>query len=135
MREVMMKAQELAEAILDSEVYRKMKKLEGEVRHDPEAGKLLGDMIEKRQKVEETLSSSNMKPEDLSKASLEMEEAEKRMNANEKIQTLKDARKDFQTMMDNVNKILRLVITGQIEDDGTNGGGCSGRCDTCGGCR
>ena len=135
MREVMMKAQELAEAILDSEVYQKMKKLEAEVRHDPEAGKLLSDMIEKRQKVEETLSSNGMKPEDLSKASLEMEEAEKRMNANEKIQTLKDARKDFQTMMDNVNKILRLVITGQVNNDDTNGGGCTGCCDTCGGCR
>ena len=135
MREVMMKAQELAEAILDSEVYQKMKRLEGEVRHDPEAGKLLGDMIEKRQKVEETLSSNDMKPEDLSKASLEMEEAEKRMNANEKIQTLKDARKDFQTMMDNVNKILRLVITGPVDDDDTTGGCCTGSCDTCGGCR
>ena len=134
MREVMTKAQELAEAILDSEVYQKMKRLEGEVRHDPEAGKLLGDMIEKRQKVEETLSAAGMKPEDLAKASQEMEEAEKRMNANEKIQTLKEARKDFQTMMDNVNKILRLVITGQVEDD-SNGSGCTGRCDTCGGCR
>lgn len=134
MREVMMKAQELAEAILDSEVYQTMKKLEGEVRRDPEAGKLLGDMVEKRQKVEETLSSSNMKPDDLAKASLEMEDAEKRMNANEKIQTLKDARKDFQTMMDNVNKILRLVITGQVEDDDA-AGGCTGRCESCGGCR
>ena len=135
MREVMMKAQELAEAILDSEVYQNMKKLEGEVRRDPEAGKLLSDMIEKRQKVEETLSSSAMKPEELAAASLEMEEAEKRMNAHEKIQTLKDARKDFQTMMDNVNKILRLVITGQVEDENTGSGCCSGSCDTCGGCR
>ncbi len=115
MREVMTKAQELAEAILDSEIYQKMKKLEGEVRHDPEAGKLLGDMIEKRQKVEETLSSSNMKPEDLAKASQEMENAEKLMNENEKIQALKDARKDFQTSMDNVNKMHRLIITSQFD--------------------
>ena len=135
MREVMMKAQELAEAILDSEIYQKMKKLEGEVRHDPEAGKLLGDMIEKRQIVENTLSDSGMKPEDLAKASIEMEEAEKRMNANEKIQTLKNARRDLQTMMDNVNKILRLVITGQVEDENAGNGCCSGSCDTCGGCR
>ena len=77
MHDVMQKAQELAEAILDSEIYSNMKKLEGEVRHDEQAGKLLGDMIEKRQKVEETLSSSTMKPEDLAKASQEMEEAEK----------------------------------------------------------
>ncbi len=135
MHDVMQKAQELAEAILDSEIYSNMKKLEGEVRHDEQAGKLLGDMIEKRQKVEETLSSSTMKPEDLAKASQEMEEAEKRMNANEKIQALKNARKDFQTMMDNVNKILRLVITGQVENDDATGRGCTGSCDTCGGCR
>ena len=134
MREVMMKAQELAEAILDSEVYQKMKRLEGEVRHDPEAGKLLGDMIEKRQKVEETLSAAGMKPEDLAKASQEMEEAEKRMNANEKIQALKEARGTFQTMMDNVNKILRLIVTGEVADDSSSGG-CSGNCSGCSGCR
>ncbi len=134
MQEVMTKAQELAEAILDSRIYQNMKKLEGEVRHDPEAGKLLGDMIEKRQKVEEILSSNRMTPDELASASREMEEAESRMNENEKIRTLKDARKDFQTMMDNVNKILRLVITGQVEDDDTEGG-CTGRCETCGGCR
>ena len=133
MREVMTKAQELAEAILDSEVYQKMKRLEREVRKDEEAGKLLSDMIEKRQAVEETLSSSGMKPEDLARASEEMEEAEKRMNANEKIQTLKDARKDFQTMMDNVNKILRLVITGQVDDEST-ARGCTGSCEGCNGC-
>ena len=134
MRDVMMKAQALAEAILDSELYQNMKKLEGEVRHDADAGKLLGDMIEKRQKVEEILSSNSMTPDALAAASCEMEEAETRMNENEKIQALKSARKDFQTMMDNVNKILRLVITGQVEDDSPENG-CTGRCDTCGGCR
>ena len=134
MREVMMKAQELAEAILDSEVYRKMKKLEGEVRHDPEAGKLLGDMIEKRNRVEEILSSANMDPNELAEASREMEEAEKRMNENTMIQSLKDYRKDFQTMMDNVNKILRLVITGETEDE-TSGTACGGNCSGCSGCR
>ena len=134
MRVVMNKAQELAEAILDSEVYQKMKDQENVVRKDPEAAKAMGDMIEKRQRVETVLSSANMDPNELAQASREMEEAEQRMNSNAMIQELKDRRKDFQTMMDNVNKILRLVITGQVEDD-SNGSGCTGRCDTCGGCR
>jgi cell fate (sporulation/competence/biofilm development) regulator YlbF (YheA/YmcA/DUF963 family) len=134
MREVMMKAQELAEAILNSETYGKMKKLEGEVRHDETAARLLSDMIEKRQAVENILSSANMQPEELSRASLEMEEAEKAMNENEQIIALKSARKDFQTMMDNVNQILRLVITGRV-DDGQPGGGCTGNCSSCGGCQ
>ena len=134
MREVMNKAQELAEAILDSEVYRKMKDQENTVRKNPEAAKAMGDMIEKRQRVETVLSSANMDPNELAQASKEMEEAEQRMNSNAMIRELKDRRKDFQTMMDNVNKILRLVITGQVEDE-TGSAGCSGNCSGCSGCR
>ena len=134
MREVMQKAQELAEAILDSEVYQKMKAQESAVRRDPDAAKALGDMIEKRQRVEEVLSSAAMDTNELAIASREMEEAEQRMNDNAMIATLKEYRKDFQTMMDNVNKILRLVITGEVED-GNEGGGCSGNCQGCSGCR
>ena len=134
MREVMMKAQELAEAILDSEIYRKMKEQENAVRRDPEAAKALGDMIEKRQRVENILSAADMDPNELAAASREMEEAEEGMNANGMIGTLKEYRKDFQTMMDNVNRILRLVITGETEDE-NGGSGCSGNCSGCSGCR
>ena len=129
----MMKAQELAEEILNSRIYQKMKETEIEVRHDPEAAKALGDMIEKRSRVENVLSSVDMDPNELAQASTEMEEAEKRMNENEKIIKMKEARKDFQTMMDNVNKILRLVITGQVEEDSTDG--CNGNCCNCSGCK
>ncbi len=134
MREVMMKAQELAEAILDSEIYLKMKQQENEVKHDPDAAKALGDMIEKRNRVENILSSANMDPNELAEASREMEEAENRMNSNPMIKTLKAYRKDFQTMMDNVNRILRLVITGETEDE-NGGSGCNGNCSGCSGCR
>jgi len=134
MRAVMTKAQELAEEILNSGIYQKMKKLEGVVRHDPEAAEALGDMIEKRSRVETILSSADMDPNELAKASAEMEEAEKRMNSNEKIIELKEARKDFQTMMDNVNQILRLVITGQVDEGRSGAAACSGNCSSCSGC-
>ena len=134
MRNVMMKAQELAEAILDSEVYTRMKQQENDVKRDPGAGAALSDMIEKRSRVESILSSANMDPNELAEASREMEEAEQRMNDNEMIRTLKEYRKDFQTMMDNVNRILRLVITGETEDE--NGrSSCGGNCSGCSGCR
>lgn len=135
MREVMQKAQELAEAILDSEKYQQMKKMEGEVRRDPEAAAALGDMIEKRNRVENILSSANMDPNELAEASRAMEEAEARMNGNEMIKQLKQTRKEFQTMMDNVNKILRLVITGEVADEDTGSAGCCGDCTGCSGCR
>ena len=135
MRDVMNKAQELAEAILNSETYKEMKKSEAEMRRDSEAAATLGDMIEKRQRVESILSSADMDANLLAEASREMEEAEKRMNENEMIQTLKSCRNDFQTMMDNVNKILRLVITGEVEEENGGSTGCSGNCSCCSGCR
>ena len=135
MREVMMKAQELAEAILNSDAYKKMKKQENAVRRDPEAAAVLGEMIEKRNRVENILSAANMDPNELAEASREMEEAEMRMNENEMIRTLKEYRKDFQTMMDNVNRILRLVITGETEEENSGNACCSGNCSSCSGCR
>ena len=135
MREVMMKAQELAEAILNSELYQQMKQQEAAVRRDPEAAAALAEMIEKRNRVENILSSADMDPNELAEASREMEEAENRMNENGMIQRLKENRKDFQNMMDNVNKILRLVITGETEDERTGNAGCNGNCSGCNGCR
>ena len=131
----MMKAQELAEAILNSEIYQKMKQQEAATRRDPEAARVLADMIEKRNKVESVLSDASMDPNELAEASREMEEAEQRMNDNEMIKKLKDNRKDFQTMMDNVNRILRLVITGEVEEENSGNTGCTGNCNGCSGCR
>jgi len=133
MRNVMLKAQELAEAILESEMYQKMKSAEADMRRDPEAARALSDMIEKRGKVEEILSSANMDPADLAAASQDMEEAEKRMNDNEKIRLLKERRRDFQSMMDNVNRILRLVVTGETEEE-AKPASCTGNCSCCSGC-
>ena len=135
MREVLQKAQELAEAIIDSEPYLNMKKAERVMRKDETASSILGTMIEKRQKVENILSSNDMNPEELKTAGEELEEAEKAMNENDKIIGLKQARKEFQNMMDNVNKILKLVVTGEVGDDTTGYSGCDGNCSGCSGCR
>ena len=132
MKDVMQKAQELAEAILASDVYRKMKELEDTVQADPGAAEKVGILMEKRQRVENLLTSKGMDPEELKRANEEMVRAEAEMNANEKVAALKKARKDFSQMMDNVNRILRLVITGEIREDDISG--CSGNCDGCAGC-
>ncbi len=138
MKEVMQKAQELAEAIADSETYQTMKRLERDMFKDETAAALLAEMNHQRNRVEEILSSTNMNPEELAEASQAMEKAEKAMLENGKIQQLKAARKDFQTMMDNVNKILRLVVTGEVGEEDTRArsfrSACSGDCRSCGGC-
>ena len=129
----MQKAQELAEAISASDVYLRMKELEEAVQEDEEAAEKVNDLMRKRQRVENLLTSKGMDPAELRKANEEMAQAELAMNANKKVAALKKGRKEFSAMMDNVNRILRLVITGEVREEDWNGG-CTGSCDGCGGC-
>lgn len=137
MQNVMQKAQELAEAILESSIYQKMHEAELQVNKNEEAVKAVSDFIEKRQTVENLLADSNMDHSALAEAGKAMEEAEKKLNEVALIKEMQDTRKEFTEMMNNVNRILRLVITGETEDEcdcGGDCGGCSGSCSSCGGC-
>ena len=133
MKQVMQKAQELADAVVASDVYRKMKDLEASLQEDDAAAEAVNNMMRKRQRVEDLLTAKGMDPEELKRANQEMIQAEKEMNANEKVAELKAARKEFSAMMDNVNRVLRLVITGEIREDDFSGG-CGGNCNGCSGC-
>lgn len=137
MQNVMNKAQELAEAILESDVYQRMHVAELMANKDEAAVKAVSDFVEKRQAVESILASNNMNHEELAEAGKAMEEAEKKLNEVPMVKEMQESRAAFTQMMENVNRILRLVITGETEDDcdcGGDCGGCTGSCSTCGGC-
>lgn len=131
MKEVLLQAEKLAQSILFSSIYTDMKKLERDFAKDEEATKLLSEVAEKRQIVENILASKEMDAEVLAKAAKELENAEEAMDKNTTIEALRNSRKKFSQMMANVNQMLRFVITGEINDDE---GGCSGTCDGCSGC-
>ena len=131
---VMQRAQALAEAILESEIYQNMKAAEARYMRDEEALKLTAAVNEKRNAVQELLTANNMDHAALALAGEELEEAEEAMNACSAVHELQDGRKAFTAMMDNVNRILRLVITGETGDDEGNASGCSGNCSGCAGC-
>ena len=130
---VMQKAQALAEAILESEIYQGMKAAENKYMHNEDAIAATAAVNEKRNAVQELLTANDMDHAALAMAGEELEEAEAAMNACEAVHELQDARREFTTMMDNVNRILRLVITGETGDD-EGSGGCSGHCSSCAGC-
>jgi len=136
MQNVMHKAQELAEAMLESQIYQHMHETENRLAKDEEATRLIADFMEKRTNVQNILASTEMNHEELAKAGKEMEDAEKAMNDCEIVKELQNARRDFNQMMENVNKIIRLVITGEVEEEGCGGdcGSCGGDCGSCGGC-
>jgi len=131
MREVMMKAQALAEAISQSEVYKKMHDLEEQVTQDEAATALISAYMEKRSNVDLLMRSPEFDVEKVAAAGQELQEAEEAMDNCDIVKDMREAQKSFQEMMDNVNRILRLVITGEVEDAV---GGCTGNCASCGGC-
>ena len=131
---VMQKAQALAEAILDSEIYQRMKAAEARYMRDEEALRLTAAVNEKRNAVQDLLTANDMDHAALALAGEELEAAEEAMNACAAVHELQDGRRAFTSMMDNVNRILRLVITGETGDDEGSGSGCSGNCSGCAGC-
>ena len=130
MEKVLEQARLLAEAIAESDVYQKMHQCENDAMKDAEATRAIADFVEKRQKVESLLEEGNMDHTALAEASKAMEDAEKKVNEQPKVRAMQEARGEFTQMMNNVNQILRFIITGETEDNS----GCSGSCESCGGC-
>ncbi len=132
MKKVLEQAEKLAESILDSEEFIQMRLAEQAVTTSSEASLLISDFIEKRQKVESILAENDLNHGDLALAGEAMETSEKKMNEEPLIQRMQSARAAFTDMMNNVNQIIRFVVTGETEEQ--QSGGCSGSCDSCSGC-
>lgn len=130
MRDVMMKAQALAEAILESGVYQKMHDLEQQVTTDEAATSAIAAYMEKRSQMQAVLHKQDFSAEDLAQAGQELEAAEAAMDACPLVKEMREAQQKYNDMMENVNRILRLVVTGEVEAEG----GCSGDCSSCGSC-
>ena len=133
MKEVMMCAQKLAEAILNSDVYQHMHTLEEQVTQDEDATKAIAAYMEKRTAVEQAMRKPDIDPTQLAEAAQELEDVQQAMNDCPIIRDMRDVQKKYQDMMDNVNRILRLVVTGETEDDkgGQPTSGCTGNCASC----
>ena len=129
MRDVMMKAQELAQAILETGYYQKMQGLENQLSADETATALIADFVEKRSAFEALMQAGNASREEFAAAGKAYSDAQSAMDENELVSSMRAAQQQYNDLMDNVNRILRLVVTGEVE-----GGGCSGNCSSCSGC-
>lgn len=129
MREVMMKAQELAQAILDTGYYQKMQELEAQLTADETAAALVADYVEKRNAFEQLMRTEGAARSDFASVGKAYADAQAALDENDLVQQMREAQKKYNDLMENVNRILRLVVTGETEE-----GGCSGNCASCSGC-
>ena len=129
MEKVLNQAEQLAEAILDSEVYIKMRIAEQAAMRDEEAAALIAAYSERRSEVETLLASNDLDHAALAVAGEKLEAAEKAVDENMLIKVMRETNAAFSDMMQQVNKIIKYVVTGEMEQDE----GCSGSCESCGG--
>lgn len=130
MEKVLNQAEQLAEAILESEEYIAMRLAEQAAMKDEKATQLVAAYNEKRQAVESLLADANMDHGALAKAGEELQNVEHAIDENEALTKMRQTNDAFSEMMKKVNAIIRYVVTGEEEHEE----GCTGSCHTCGGC-
>ena len=129
MEKVLNQAELLAEAILESEEYIKMRLAEQAAMNDEGASKLITEYSERRSAVESLLASNDVDHDKLAAAGAELEATQKQIDEYPLLCTMREANEAFTHMMQQVNRIIKLVVTGEDEQES----GCTGSCDSCGG--
>ena len=80
--------------------------------------------------LEQLMQTGTASREEFAAAGKAYADAQTALDENELVQQMREAQEKYNDLMGNVNRILRLVVTGETEDEG----GCSGNCAGCAGC-
>ena len=130
MNEVFMKTRELGEAILRSEEFSKVKQAEENAMKNTEAAETMGKYLELKGEMEKMMAMGEKDWVRVKQLSDDMSSLQERMNLIDDIKALNDAREGFANLINQVNSVLRFIVTGEMD---APEGGCSGSCETCGG--
>lgn len=131
MNTVFLKTRELGQALLESPEYQAMKAAEDKAMANQQAAQTMGEYLEKKGQVEQLLAGERPDPAALKALSDQMDQLQEQLHAIEDIAALTQARQAFSDLIDQVNQVLRFIVTGQLQPDQES---CSGSCSSCGGC-
>ena len=132
MNEVFEKARELGEALLRSDEYIHMQQVEDQAMKNETAAQLMGMYLEARNKLTEVMRQEEPDMTEAGRLSLEMESYQDKMKEIDEVQELNRAREQFSGLVNQVNQVLRFILTGERGD---GEGDCTGNCSSCAGCR
>lgn len=127
MSEILTKARELGQAIVDSEEFKKLKELEEKQEKDEEAMALLVEYNNVRKALAEEIQSG-VNDERMNDIRTELETVYEKVMSNQTISEYQKAQQEFDAIVGQMNSILTYFVTGEIS------GGCSGNCSGCSSC-
>ena len=130
MDNVFAKTRELGQALMESEVYLKMKAAEDRAMKNAEAANLMAEYLGRRQELQALMQTDNPDPGALKRLSDEMDDYQEQLQMIDDIVALTEARNDFNGLIGQVNQVLQFIVTGRMDEPS----GCTGSCDSCPGC-
>ena len=125
------KTRELGQALLESDVYKKMKEAEEKAMQNMEAAEMMALYLEKRSQIQEMMEVENPDPGTMKRLSDEMDEVQQKLQMVDDIVALTSARAEFNGLIGQINQVLQFIVTGRMTDEE---GGCTGSCNSCSGC-
>ena len=128
MSEILTKARELGQAIVDSEEYKNLKEAEEKQEKDEEAMALLVEYNNVRKALAEEINASEVSDERMAQIRTQLEETYEKVMSHPTISEYYEAPQKFESVVQQMNAILTYFMTGQIS------GGCSGNCSGCSSC-
>ena len=125
------KTRELGQALLESDVYKKMKDAEEKAMQNVEAAEMMALYLEKRSQIQGMMEEENPDPGAMKRLSDEMDEVQQKLQMVDDIVALTTARAEFNGLIGQINQVLQFIVTGRMTDEE---GGCTGSCNSCSGC-
>lgn len=126
------KTRELGEAIKASEEYIHMKEIEARALKNEDAAMTMGKYLEAKSELEKILQTEHPDAAKMAELSNQMEDAQQRLQMIDDIVQLNQAREGFTNLINQVNSVLRFIVTGKMDTEAAEGE-CSGSCSSCGG--
>ena len=123
-------AKVLGEAIVASEEYKNMQITEKAAMSDPAVAEAMGRYLELKNRIDSVMSQADADSEEISRYGREMDELQQQLNAMPAVDAMTTSRQKFSELMNQVNRVLEFIITGEVAQEG----GCTGNCGSCGGC-
>ena len=127
---VFAKTRELGQALIESEAYQNMKSAEERAYRNADAAEAMGRYLELKNRIDSVMSQADADPEEISRYGREMDELQQQLNAMPAVDAMTTSRQKFSELMNQVNRVLEFIITGEVAQEG----GCTGNCSSCGGC-
>ncbi len=125
MNDILTKARELGEAIVQSEEFKALRDAEELQENDSEAMAILKAYNDERKALAEEITAGNVPEERMSEIRARLEELHESVTANATIAAYTEAQKRFEGIVSQMNAILTYYMTGQLSV------GCSGNCSGC----